>query len=63
MKLTTLFFNAMRVTSKVDCRRFAVDPAYQQALERELCGDAAPTRAARTIAAEKAAIGALPRAV
>ncbi|MDH3231784.1 MAG: hypothetical protein OEN55_18490 [Alphaproteobacteria bacterium] len=59
MKLTTLFLNAMRMSSKIDCRQFAVDPAYQKALERDLCGDVAPTRATRTLSVDKAVTGAL----
>ena len=54
MKLTTLFFNAMRMASKIDCRRFAVEPAYQQALQSELSGDLPSRRPDRTNPAEKA---------
>lgn len=47
MKFLTLFFNAMRISSTLDCRRFAIDPDYHQLLERELCAGLAPARAAR----------------
>jgi hypothetical protein len=45
MKFLTLFFNAMRMSSTIDCRRFAVDPSYHQLLQRELSADVAPRRA------------------
>jgi len=59
MNLTTLFFNAMRMTNKIDCRRFAVDPAYQQALEHELCRGVAREQQVRKVGADSAATGAL----
>lgn len=57
MKFATLFFNAMRMTSKIDCRRFAVEPAYQQAQERELCGDLWFRHRIRRISTGKAVAG------
>ena len=63
MKFITLFFNAMQMTSKIDCRRFAVGPGYQQALESELCGDVPSRRPVRTISAEKAAAETQPWAL
>ena len=47
-------FSAMRMTSKIDCRRFAAEPAYRQAPESELCGDVPSRRPAHTIPAGKA---------
>ena len=61
MNFMTLFFNAMRMTNKIDCRRFAVDPAYQQALQHELYGDTARRRPARGSAADTAAAGTIWR--
>jgi len=54
MKLITLFFNSMRMTNKIDCRRFGVDPAYQRTLESELFGDTESRRPARAKAGERA---------
>lgn len=42
MRFVTLFFNAMRLSSRIDCRQFAIDPAYHQTVERELCAGVAP---------------------
>jgi hypothetical protein len=61
MNLTTLFFNAMRMTNKIDCRRFAVDPAYQQTLQSELFGDVASRRPACATADEYAPRASLRR--
>lgn len=61
MNLTTLFFNAMRMTNKIDCRRFATDPAHQQTLESELFGDVVSRRSARTTADERASRDSLWR--
>ena len=61
MNFMTLFFNAMRMTNKIDCRRFAADPAYQQALQDELYGDTARHRAARGSAADTATAGTMWR--
>lgn len=47
MKFVALLFNAMRMSSAIDCRRFAVDPNYHRLLERELCAGVAPRRADR----------------
>ncbi len=47
-------FSAMRMTSKIDCRRFAIEPAYRQALESESCGGVPARRPAHTIPAERA---------
>ena len=52
MNLTTLFFNAMRTANKIECRRFAVDPAHQRALESELFADVVSRRSARRTADE-----------
>ena len=55
MKYLTLFLNAMRLASEIDCRQFGVRPGYGQALESELCGDLMSRRTARRVPAEKAA--------
>ena len=54
MRFVTLFLNAMRISSRLDCRRFAVDPGYQRARARDLCAEVAPPRVARA-ATENAA--------
>lgn len=54
MKFLTLFFNAMRMSSQIDRRRFAVDPAYHQALERQLCAGVAPRRVTPEVAGKTA---------
>ena len=54
MKFLTLFFNAMRMSSQIDCRRFAVNPDYHKLLERELCAGVAPRRADRPAVAKAA---------
>lgn len=55
MKILTLFLNAMRLTNMIDCRRFAVDPAYQHALQAELCRNVVPARLVREAAGGKTA--------
>ncbi len=53
MKLVTLFLNAMRMASKIDCRRFTIDPAYQRMLEEALCADVMAPQPARVAVAPR----------
>lgn len=55
MKFTKLFFNAMRMASKIDCRRFAVEAGYQEELVGELCDGVPARRPANDISAEQSA--------
>jgi len=55
MKFVTLFFNAMRISSKLDCRRFLVDANYGQMLERELRAGLVPVRVNRPTVGKAAA--------